>query len=169
QLQLAVAAGEPLPFTQDDVTLQGHAIEARVYAEDPWHDFLPQAGTASLVRWPARARVDAALESGQVVSTAYDPMLGKVIVHGPDRESARRALVDALDDTAILGFTTNVGFLRALVASAEFRDATIDTAWLADHQVPTPDPRSARELAAWEVFRSQHQDDGPFRSDGFRV
>ncbi|HVG97337.1 MAG TPA: biotin carboxylase N-terminal domain-containing protein, partial [Chloroflexota bacterium] len=88
ELQLRVAAGEPLPLTQDDVTLSGHAIEARVYAEDPFHGFLPQAGTASLVRWPARARVDAALESGQVVSTAYDPMLGKVIVHGPDREAA---------------------------------------------------------------------------------
>ncbi len=130
RLQLAVAAGEPLPFTQDDVTLDGHAIEARVYAEDPWHDFLPQAGTAELVRWSERARVDAALESGQVVSTSYDPMLGKVIVHGPDREAARRALVDALDDTAVLGLTTNVGFLRVLAASDEFRDATIDTAWL---------------------------------------
>ncbi len=90
QLQLRIAAGEPLPFTQDDVTLAGHAIEARVYAEDSFHGFLPQAGTATLVRWPGSeahrfdpgttngVRVDAALESGQVVSTAYDPMLGKV-------------------------------------------------------------------------------------------
>ena len=90
----------------------------------------PRPGRASIVRWPAGARVDAALESGQVVSTAYDPMLGKVIVHGPDRETARRALVAALDETAILGLTTNIGFLRALAASDEFRDATIDTAWL---------------------------------------
>nr|MBA2316969.1 ATP-grasp domain-containing protein [Euzebyales bacterium] len=69
QLQLSVAAGEPLGFTQDDVALHGHAIEARVYAEDAFGGFLPQAGTATIVRWPARARVDAALESGQVVST----------------------------------------------------------------------------------------------------
>jgi acetyl-CoA/propionyl-CoA carboxylase, biotin carboxylase, biotin carboxyl carrier protein len=172
RLQLAVAAGEPLPFTQDDVTVEGHAIEARVYAEDPWHDFLPQAGTATLVRWSERARVDAALESGQVVSTSYDPMLGKVIAHGPDRESARRALVDALDDTAVLGLTTNVGFLRVLAASDEFRDATIDTAWLDTATVPEPDVDVVRLFAAWteayvltEVADWGH----PFQGDGFRL
>src|SRR6478609_1702665 len=127
ELQLRVAAGEPLPLTQDDVTLHGHAIEARVYAEDPFHGFLPQAGTATLVRWPARARVDEALESGQVVSTSYDPMLGKIIVHGPDRESA----------------------LRALAASDEFRDATIDTAWLDQHTVAEPDRELPRVFVAW--------------------
>ncbi len=172
RLQLAVAAGEPLPFTQDDVTLDGHAIEARVYAEDPFHDFLPQAGTADLVRWPRRARVDAALESGQVVSTAYDPMLGKVIVHGPDRESARRALVDALDDTAILGLTTNVGFLRALAAGEEFRDATIDTAWLDTATVPEPDPDLARVFAAWTQAHVDTLETGPahpFGGDGWRL
>ncbi len=81
--------------------------------------------------------MDQALESGQVVSTSYDPMLGKVIAHGPDRETARRALVEALDATGILGLTTNTGFLRALVASEEFRLATIDTAWL-DSAMPGP-------------------------------
>ena len=130
QAQLDVAAGEPLPFRQDDITVTGHAIEARVYAEDSFGGFLPQAGTADLVRWPTGVRVDQALASGQVVSTSYDPMLGKVIAHGPDRETARRALVEALDATGILGLTTNTGFLRALVASEEFRLATIDTAWL---------------------------------------
>ena len=85
------------------------------------------------MRWSPRARVDAALESGQEVSTAYDPMLGKVIVHGSTREAARRALVAALDDTAILGLTTNLGFLRGLAASDEFRDNAIDTAWLDSH------------------------------------
>ncbi len=173
ELQLRVAAGEPLPLTQDDVTLSGHAIEARVYAEDPFHGFLPQAGTASIVRWPARARVDAALESGQVVSTAYDPMLGKVIVHGPDREAARRALVDALDDTAVLGLTTNVGFLRVLAASDEFRDAAIDTAWLDTATVEEPDLDTARIFAAWTeafvVTSVQGDDQHPFRSDGFRL
>jgi acetyl/propionyl-CoA carboxylase alpha subunit len=148
QLQLRVAAGEPLPFTQDEVTLDGHAIEARVYAEDAFGGFLPQAGTAIIVRWPERARVDAALESGQVVSTAYDPMLGKVIVHGADREAARQALVDALDCTAILGLTTNVGFLRLLAASDEFRDAAIDTAWLDRASIEEPGPDTARLIAA---------------------
>ena len=170
ELQLKVAAGEPLPFTQDDVTVTGHAIEARVYAEDSFGGFLPQAGTTSIVRWPERARVDHALESGQVVSTAYDPMLGKVIVHGPDREAARRALVAALDDTAILGLTTNAGFLRALAASDEFRDATIDTAWLDHATVPAPSPDLARVFVAWvQAMLVAVVDDGhPFRNDGWR-
>jgi len=182
ELQLLVAAGEPLPITQDDVTVTGHAIEARVYAEDSFGGFLPQAGTATHVAWPgldtlagARysttegIRVDHALESGQVVSTSYDPMLGKVIAYAATREEARTALVDALDDTAILGLTTNTGFLRALVASDEFRDATIDTAWLDRHEVPAPDPAPAREAAAWEVFLARREESGPFRSDGFRL
>jgi 3-methylcrotonyl-CoA carboxylase alpha subunit/acetyl-CoA/propionyl-CoA carboxylase biotin carboxyl carrier protein len=169
ELQLRVAAGEPLPVAQDDVTVTGHAIEARVYAEDSFGGFLPQAGTATHVQWPAGVRVDHALESGQVVSTAYDPMLGKVIAYGATREQARRALVDALDRTAILGLTTNTGFLRALVASDEFRDATIDTAWLDRNEVPPPDPAPARLAAAWEVFLARREDDGPFRSDGFRL
>ncbi len=168
--QLRVAAGEPLSI--GEVRLSGHAIEARVYAEDSFGGFLPQAGTATYVHWPDRAegvRVDHALGSGQVVSTAYDPMLGKVIAHGPDRESARQALVAALDDTAILGLTTNAGFLRTLVASDEFRDATIDTAWLDRNEVPPPDPAPARELAAWEVFLRDREETGPFASDGFRL
>lgn len=170
-LQLLVAAGEPLPFSQDDVTVSGHAIEARVYAEDSFAGFLPQAGTAVLVRWPARARVDAALESGQQITTAYDPMLGKVIVHGPDRETARLGLVDALDDTAVLGLTTNVGFLRALAASAAFRDATIDTAWLDRTTLEAPDEDVARVFAAWvQAMLAAEADPGhPFRGDGWRL
>ncbi|MET0999927.1 MAG: biotin/lipoyl-containing protein, partial [Marmoricola sp.] len=169
ELQLLVATGEPLPFDQDDVTLEGHAIEARVYAEDSWNGFLPQAGTAVIVHWPERARVDHALASGQVVSTSYDPMLGKVIVSGPDRESARRALVSALDDTAILGLTTNTGFLRALVASDEFRDATIDTAWLDHHELEQPSRDVARVFVAWVQALLVAQDTGhPFQSDGWR-
>jgi len=166
-LQLLVAQGQPLPFAQEDVTLSGHAIEARVYAEDPFNGFLPQAGTAELVRWPELARVDAALESGQVVSTSYDPMLGKIIVRGADREAARRGLVAALDDTAILGLTTNLGFLRALAASDEFRDATIDTAWLDHNTVPTPDGEVARIFAAWAQAQGETTDH-PFQSDGWR-
>jgi acetyl-CoA/propionyl-CoA carboxylase, biotin carboxylase, biotin carboxyl carrier protein len=170
--QLRVAAGEPLSI--GEVALTGHAIEARVYAEDSFGGFLPQAGTATLVKWPEGVRVDQALASGQVVSTAYDPMLGKVIAHGPDRESARLALIAALDDTVILGLTTNAGFLRTLVASDEFRDATIDTAWLDTVQIPggslaPPDPAPARELAAWAVFLGDREDVGPYRSDGFRL
>jgi 3-methylcrotonyl-CoA carboxylase alpha subunit/acetyl-CoA/propionyl-CoA carboxylase biotin carboxyl carrier protein len=167
ELQLRVASGEPLELP--DLTVRGHAIEARVYAEDSFGGFLPQAGTATTVRWPDGVRVDQALESGQTVSTAYDPMLGKVIAHGATREEARRRLVRALDDTAILGLTTNAGFLRTLVASDEFRDATIDTAWLDRNDVLEPDPAPARELAAWAAFRAERESAGPFASDGFRL
>ncbi|MEN8674128.1 biotin carboxylase N-terminal domain-containing protein [Nocardioides sp.] len=179
ELQLRVAAGEPLGIAQADLTLEGHAIEARVYAEDSFGGFLPQAGTASLVRWPAATsgttagstiRVDHALESGQVVSTSYDPMLGKVIAHAPDREAARRALLGALDATAVLGLTTNAGFLRALVASDEFRDATIDTAWLDTAEVPAPDPSVARAATAWiTAMLGSGGEQGALRSDGFRL
>jgi acetyl-CoA/propionyl-CoA carboxylase biotin carboxyl carrier protein len=156
--------------SQDELWIRGHAIEARVYAEDSFGGFLPQAGTTSLVRWSTNARVDHALESNQVVSTSYDPMLGKVVVHGPDRESARRGLVAALDETAILGLTTNAGFLRALVASEEFRDATIDTSWLDHHDVPAPDAGIPRVMAAWVAAMLAALDTGhPFQADGFRL
>jgi acetyl-CoA/propionyl-CoA carboxylase biotin carboxyl carrier protein len=168
--QLRVAAGEPLSFTQDDVAVEGHAIEARVYAEDSFGGFLPQAGTTSLVRWPSEVRVDQALESNQVVSTSYDPMLGKVVARGSDRETARRALLAALDETAILGLTTNAGFLRALVASDEFRDATIDTTWLDEHAPAAPDPDVPRVMAAWVSAMLAASDTGhPFQADGFRL
>ena len=169
EMQLRVAAGAELGFAQSDVALLGHAIEARVYAEDSFGGFLPQAGTASFVAFPSGVRVDHALESGQSISTSYDPMLAKVIAHGHDRETARRRLLEGLDETVILGVTTNVGFLRALVGRDEFRDADIDTAWLDQHEVDPPDPSLARELAAWEVFAAEHQHEGPFGSDGFRL
>jgi len=171
ELQLLIAGGQPLPLAQADIVSTGHAIEARVYAEDAFGGFLPQAGTAAYVHWPGSpARVDHALESGQVVSTAYDPMLGKIIVHARDRETARRGLIAALDDTAIMGLTTNAGFLRALAASEEFRDARIDTAWLDHHQVPSPDVTTARALAAWaSAHRLTQQPATPFLADGFRL
>lgn len=185
ELQLLVAAGEPLPYGQDEVTLEGHAIEARVYAEDSFHGFLPQAGRASIVRWASSPlveegaqrlsrdrviRVDHALEPGQEVSTSYDPMLGKVITWAPTRREAINALADALGDTAILGITTNTGFLRALVASQDFGDATIDTAWLDHHEVPAPDPGLARVFGAWtEVLLDTTGEPGPWRADGWRM
>jgi 3-methylcrotonyl-CoA carboxylase alpha subunit/acetyl-CoA/propionyl-CoA carboxylase biotin carboxyl carrier protein len=173
-LQLEVAQGKPLPLTQEQVTVTGSALEARVYAEDPAAGFLPQAGVATTVRWSGRARVDHALESGQRVGTWYDPMLGKVITHGPTREAARRALVAALDDTAVLGLTTNLGFLRRLVDSDVFRDAGIDTAWL-DREpgaFPAEPPDTALVLAAWALAATPVGQDRrhPFGvADGWRV
>jgi 3-methylcrotonyl-CoA carboxylase alpha subunit/acetyl-CoA/propionyl-CoA carboxylase biotin carboxyl carrier protein len=174
ELQLRIAAGQPLGFSQDDVTLEGHAIEARIYAEDSFGGFLPQAGRADLVRWSDTARVDHALVSGQVVSTSFDPMLGKVIAWGEDRESARARLVEALDHSAVLGLTTNTGFVRALAASDEFRDATIDTAWLDRADVPAPSALVPLRLAAWVSaalasprFAGEGAGD-PFAPDGWR-
>jgi 3-methylcrotonyl-CoA carboxylase alpha subunit/acetyl-CoA/propionyl-CoA carboxylase biotin carboxyl carrier protein len=172
ELQLRLAAGEPLLLRQEDVVVRGHAIEARVYAEDADHGFLPQAGRATTVRWPAHARVDTALESGQDVGTFYDPMLAKVVAHGASREAARRRLIDALDDTAVFGLTTNLAFLRRLVASRHFSDAGIDTSWLDQHGAElggddrrTPTVAAALFMAA-EVAGSGG---GPFASDGWRV
>ncbi|WP_322938720.1 acetyl/propionyl/methylcrotonyl-CoA carboxylase subunit alpha [Nocardioides bizhenqiangii] len=172
QLQLLVAAGHPLPFDQESVHESGHAMEARVYAEDAYHGFLPQAGRATLVQWPTGrpgTRVDQALESGQVVSTSFDPMLGKVIGSGRDREQARNVLINALDETVILGLTTNTGFLRELAASDAFAKGEIDTAWLDRNQVEPPDPAPARELAAHAWQQAHARPDGPFASDGFRL
>jgi acetyl/propionyl-CoA carboxylase alpha subunit len=150
EAQLRIAAGGRLGFEQDDVTCVGHAIEARIYAEDAFGGFLPQAGTADLVRWSSRSRNDQALESGQVVGSSYDPMLGKVIVHAADRARAVDALVAALDETAILGLTTNTGYVRQLADSAAFRDAEIDTAWLDRHAdaVTRPDAELPSLFAA---------------------
>ncbi len=171
-LQFSVAQGEPLPFGQSDICARGHAIEARVYAEDPYAGYLPQAGVAGVVTWPSRARVDAALEPGQRVTTHYDPMLGKIIVSGATREAARRALVNALDDTAILGLTTNVGFLRALAASDAYRLGEIDTGWL-DSRADTfkvETPVAAWCLAAWSLATAHDaQAQHPFAiADGWR-
>ncbi|MDQ4086116.1 MAG: ATP-grasp domain-containing protein [Actinomycetota bacterium] len=173
-LQLRVAQGLPLPMTQDEVRLRGHAIEARVYAEDPYAGFLPQAGIASTVAWPSNARVDAALEPGQPVGTAYDPMLGKVIVHGATREAARGQLLQALDDTAVLGLTTNVGFLRQLAASDAFRDCRIDTGWLDQHldAFVREEPPEALCIAAWQLAHVSAAADPthPFGAgDGWRL
>ncbi|GAA1649121.1 ATP-binding protein [Georgenia ruanii] len=170
-LQLAVAQGEPLPLRQEDVTVRGHAIEARVYAEGA--DFLPRAGRATTVRWPERARVDAALEPGQDVTTWYDPLLGKVISHGATREAARRRLVAALDDTAILGVATNTGVLRRLLGSEAFARAELDTTWLDTHPgaFPPGPPDLALCAGAWALTRPPDRGaTDPFAvADGWRL
>src|SRR4051794_30223994 len=129
ELQVRVAAGEPLPFTQDDVVLDGHAIEARVYAEDPARGFLPTGGHALLVREASGdgVRVDSALLEGTDVATTYDPMLAKVIAWAPDRSTALGRLDSALRQTTVLGFGTNVAFLRALITHPEVQAGRLDT------------------------------------------
>ncbi|WP_448612123.1 ATP-binding protein [Geodermatophilus sp. URMC 60] len=129
ELQVRVAAGEPLPLAQHDVVLDGHAIEARLYAEDPARGFLPQTGTVLGLREPAGpgVRLDSSLAVGSVVGTDYDPMLAKVVAWGPDRETARARLVGALGRTAVLGVPTNTAFLRALLADPDVVAGRLDT------------------------------------------
>jgi acetyl-CoA/propionyl-CoA carboxylase biotin carboxyl carrier protein len=173
ELQLRLAGGEPLTLSQDDICAKGHAIEVRAYAEDAEHGFLPQAGTATYVRWPKDVRVEAALEAGQEVGTHYDPMLGKLITHGPTREAARRKMLDALDETAVFGLTNNIGFLRRLVASLPFAWAQITTSWLDEHsaELGTEDwrvPLVGAALFLSGKAKSAAKGD-PFAPDGWRL
>lgn len=130
ELQVRVAAGEALPVAQDDITMTGHAIEARVYAEDPARDFLPTGGTVLALAEPTHARVDSGIRAGSVIGSDYDPMLSKIIAYGPDRESARRGLDRALADTAVLGVGTNIDFLRFLLADEDVIAGRLDTGLL---------------------------------------
>ena len=131
-LQLDVAAGKPLPLTQDDVRLTGHAIEVRLYAEDPANDFLPAAGTVDVWREGAGpgVRIDGGINQGQTISPFYDPMVAKVMAHGPDRESARKRLVDGLRDTALFGPSNNRDFLIAVLSDDTFAAGEATTAFL---------------------------------------
>jgi geranyl-CoA carboxylase alpha subunit len=129
--QLRVAAGQPLPLAQAEVRLSGHAIEARLYAEDPYAGFAPQTGTVR--RWRpqhalhAGVRIDAGIEEGSEVSPWYDPMVAKVIAHGRDRDDAIRRLRAALQNTPLLGLRNNGRFLADLVDHPAFRNAAMTT------------------------------------------
>ncbi|MGH3934675.1 MAG: acetyl/propionyl/methylcrotonyl-CoA carboxylase subunit alpha [Pseudonocardiaceae bacterium] len=129
ELQLRVAAGESLPLRQDDVCVNGHAVQARIYAEDPARGFLPTGGQILHVNEPAGPgiRVDSGLVPGGTVGSAYDPLLAKIIAYGLDRDTALRRLDGALARTSILGVGTNTGFLRALLADADVRAGRLDT------------------------------------------
>jgi len=143
ELQLRVAAGEPLPFTQEQVKVQGHAIEARIYAEDPEREFLPSTGRLVHVEFPLNARVDTGVEPGAEISPWYDPMIAKVIVHGDDRATALAKLSSALRDTRIAGVTTNVEFLRRICESAAFAKAELETGLIERHRAELLPPRGA--------------------------
>ncbi|MFF3442489.1 acetyl/propionyl/methylcrotonyl-CoA carboxylase subunit alpha [Streptosporangium sp. NPDC002721] len=133
ELQLRVAAGEPLPLTQDEVRLDGHAVEARVYAEDPSRGFLPTGGRVLALREPPGVRVDSGLMAGGLVGSDYDPMLSKVIAWGPDRAAALRRLDGALAATAVLGVPTNIAFLRALIGHPAVVAGDLDTGLVERH------------------------------------
>jgi 3-methylcrotonyl-CoA carboxylase alpha subunit len=144
--QLRVAAGEPLPLAQDRLEMRGHAIEARIYAEDPERGFLPSIGRIAHLRTPglsAEVRVDTGVRGGDEISQYYDPMIAKLIAWGEDRPAALRRLRDALDQYQVVGVTTNVDFLRRLTAHAAFAEARLDTGLIASNHAALFPPRAA--------------------------
>jgi acetyl-CoA/propionyl-CoA carboxylase, biotin carboxylase, biotin carboxyl carrier protein len=154
--QLRVAAGDKLTLVQDDIELNGHAIEARVYAEDPARGFLPTGGQVLGVLEPTGpgVRVDSSLLAGTTVGSDYDPMLSKVIAYGADRDEALLRLDHALAHTAVLGVQTNIEFLRFLLADERVRAGDLDTALL-DERVADFEPLPAPDdvLAAAGLYR----------------
>ena len=135
RLQVEIAQGRPLELRQDDVRFDGHAVEARLYAEDPARDFLPATGTVTLWHEPEvpGLRIDAGVETGTVVGPHYDPMLAKVIAHGRDRGEAVRRLHRGLSELAVAGPITNRDFLLAVLEQDDFRRGDVHTGFVAQH------------------------------------
>lgn len=172
-MQLDVAAGLHLGLTQEDVVLTGHAIELRLYAEDPAQGYLPQPGRYG--GWsPAQdVRVDHGLQASGEISSAYDPMLAKIIVHGPTRAVARRRALRALEDTVFFGVGTNRGLLARVLRTADFVAGTVHTGWLAGRADLLPNPvlddrARAVAVAVWcaekalgDGFRLSHRSPWP--------
>ena len=156
ELQVRIAAGEKLPIAQDDVTMVGHAVEARIYAEDPGRGFLPTGGTVLDVveAGGTGVRTDSGLAPGTVIGSEYDPMLAKVIAHAGDRSAALRALDRALADTAVLGVTTNIEFLRFLLVDSDVVAGRLDTGLL-DRRIGdfTPAQPGDDELIAAAAYK----------------
>jgi len=148
ELQLRVAAGEPLGFEQEDVRMDGHAVEARLYAEDAAHGFLPSAGRIVAYHEPAGVRVDSGVALGTEVGTDYDPMLAKVVAHGADRAEALARLDAGLGELLVVGPVTNAAYLRALLARPEVRAGELDTGLIERLGEEVAPPAPAPELAA---------------------
>jgi 3-methylcrotonyl-CoA carboxylase alpha subunit len=162
--QLRAAAGEKLPLTQKEIVTQGHAIEARLYAEDPERGFLPQTGRLHGLKFPfdAIARVDTGVVEGDAITPFYDALVAKIIVWGESRDAAVARLRRALGETAVLGVATNLSFLSRLAADPDFAAAEIDTGFIERHRAtllpprpPAPDPAlSAAALVRLSARRS---------------
>ena len=177
--QLRVAAGERLPLRQDEIPLRGHAIEARIYAEDPDRDFLPSIGTLVHLRQPdatADVRVDTGVREGDAITPYYDPMIAKLIVWGEDRDAAARRLAMALDDYEVVGVATNLGLLRAIAGNPAFLAADLDTGFIGRHvraeaAIAEPDVNAlaAAALAVLEGQRIAAPADPWDEADSFRL
>ena len=172
--QLRVAAGGMLPLSQEAIARRGHAVEARLYAEDADAGFLPQAGRIATLTFPdgAGLRVDSGVRAGDEVSIFYDPMIAKLVAHGSTREQAIARLVDALDRTEVTGLTTNRDYLARALAHPAFGNGTVDTGFLARHAADlAPAVRTPRDLRlAALALALQPPIPGPFAdAGGFRL
>ena len=145
--QLRIASGEPFD-TSSKLLLDGHAVEVRLYAEDP-RTFLPQAGRIKRLRLPTGVRVDAGVEEGDEIGVGYDPMIAKLIAHGPTRDEALARLQDALAETEVAGVTTNLPFLRWLVSHPAVREGRTTTAFLTDYP-PLSEPPLRMPVGPWD-------------------
>ena len=168
--QLQIAAGQPLPLTQQEVTLTGHAMEVRLYAEDPAKGFLPQTG--DVLRWqPATGvRTDHGVVEGQRISPFYDPMLGKIIAHGATREEARRKLLRAVEDTLLLGVATNQQLLANLLKHPDFVAGDFSTGFIAEHfnEISRPEASKEQLTLAAALFYQHSADQHPQGLSGWR-
>ena len=145
--QLRIAAGERLPATQAEVAPRGHALEVRLYAEDPSRDFVPSTGVLSHLRWPTaddRTRIDTGVGEGDEITVHYDPMIAKLIVAGTDREAALRRLRGALAACEVAGVTTNLPLLQAIAAHPQFAAGAVHTGFIAEHEQELFRPIDAR-------------------------
>jgi len=152
--QLRVASGEPLPLRQDQLQIRGHALEARLYAEDADRGFLPSTGTLRHLRLPAgsaHVRVDAGVEQGDAITPFYDPMIAKLIVWDVDRDAALRRMQQALAECEVVGVTTNAAFLRRLVMTGSFAQARLDTALIEREQAALAPNEGDSDPALWAL------------------
>ncbi|MFX1725868.1 acetyl/propionyl/methylcrotonyl-CoA carboxylase subunit alpha [Stenotrophomonas sp. AS1] len=152
--QLRVASGEPLPLQQDQLQIRGHALEARLYAEDAERGFLPSTGTLRYLRLPANTahvRVDAGVEQGDAITPFYDPMIAKLIVWDVDRDAALRRMQQALAECEVVGVTTNAAFLRRLVMTDSFTQAKLDTALIEREQAALTPNDNDSDPALWAL------------------
>jgi len=167
--QFRVAAGEPLPLKQDQVRLAGHAVEARLYAEDPAHGFLPSTGKLVALRFPDGLRVDSGAAEGDTVSPFYDPMIAKLIAQAETREAALDRLADALEATIVAGPRSNAGFLAALASAPQFRGGDFDTGFIDRHlaelgAAPQPLDRAAVAAGAAALIAQEQARIGALRA-----
>jgi len=151
EMQINVAQGLPLSLTQDDVQFGGHAIEARIYAEDPDAGFLPASGRVDVFIPSEGVRVDTGVASGSIVPSDYDPLIAKIIAHGDTREIARSNLLAALKDTALFGITTNIGFLTRVLADENYSKGGVDTEFVNTYKEQFTTPEITKDILAQAV------------------